>query len=68
MLDWLLCYLADSTAALKASSSDCRTWLGMMGLFLAARGSLEVDAGERQVEADALIWLWKEQTAQDQAK
>jgi hypothetical protein len=29
---------------------------------------LEVEAGERQVEADTLIWLWKEQTAQDQAK
>ena len=40
----------------------------MMGVFLAAQGSLEVDAGERQVEADALISLGKEQTAQDQAK
>lgn len=68
MLDWLSCYLADSTAALKASSSDCRTWLGTMDEFLAAQGSLEVEAGERPVEADALIWPWKEQTAQDQAK
>ena len=39
-----------------------------MDEFLAAQGSLEVEAGERPVEADALIWPWKEQTAQDQAK